>query len=81
MTLKTTTILIMMVLIMLVPVMAATPAEEEGNELQLTAIESSQDNISQSQQTDSKGNTPFVIIGLVLLGLWYYKNKSGGKQK
>ena len=77
---KTTTILIMMALAMLVPVMAAaTLAEEEGNELQATAF-NNQDDKSQSQQTD-KINTTFVIIGLALLGLWYYKQKNGGNSK
>ena len=73
---KTTTILTIMALIMLVPVMAASSENDEQ-----TIAYGPQDNQSQSQQADKKDISPFIIIGIALMGLWHYKQRNGGKQK
>ena len=73
---KTTSILIITALLLIIPVMAASSENDE----QTLAFEG-QDSGQQSAPEEPKDNVPITIIGIVLIGLWYYKNKNGGKTK
>ena len=71
---KTTTILIIMAILML-PIMAFAVSSE--NDEQTVAFGSQ----NVEQQEEQKAISPFTIIGIILLGLLYFKNKNGGKIK
>ena len=58
-------------------------ASSENDEQLLASAESFQDDMQRDFiPNKQKDNTPIIIIGIVLLGLWYIKKqKNGGKQK
>ena len=59
----------------MLPIMAFAVSSENDEQ---TVAFGSQDT---EQQEEQKAISPFTIIGLALLGLWYVKNKNGGKIK